>query len=38
MRIHAQNREEAKMKIKTNLRAGILVSRCGGRCGGTVYA
>jgi len=27
------------MKIKTNLRAGIIIGdRCGGRCGGTVYA
>jgi len=23
------------MKIKTKVRAGLLVSRCGGRCGGT---
>jgi hypothetical protein len=36
MRIRALNREEAKMKIKTNLRAGIDLAggRCGGRCGG----
>lgn len=24
------------MKIKTNVRAGLLIDRCGGRCGGSV--
>jgi hypothetical protein len=38
MRIMRETWKEAKMKIKTNVRAGILIDRCGGRCGGAPKA